>query len=404
MSTTPSDPADAVFTPRGGEGWRDPFTMYRALRDHDPVHHVEDGPDGDYWVLSRFKDVHGAALDAKTFSSAQGLTINYGEMEKLGTEAPIVMMDPPEHTALRKLAIKPLTPARVGKLEPMVREFVVERIEQLREQGGGDVVQTLFKPLPSLIVAHFLGVPVEDREYFDRWTDSIVAANADGDVLAAGEAVGEMFGYFTALIEKRKTDPGEDMMSALVHSEIDGEPVSMAKMLGFGFTMVTGGNDTTTGLLGETACLLTENMDQRALLLEDGARLDTAIEEFLRLAAPVQGLARMTTRDVEIGGKTIPEGRKTLLLYGSANRDEREYGDDAAECDVTRKIRRHMTFSFGPHHCVGAAAARLQARVALRELLARCPDFTVDLAKGEFAGGAYVRRLRSLPFQATGAA
>jgi hypothetical protein len=112
----------------------------------------------------------------------------------------------------------------------------------------------------------------------------------------------------------------------------------------------------------------------------------------------------MTKRDVEIEGKTIPAGRKTLLLYGSANRDEREYGADAGECDVTRKIRRHMTFSFGPHHCVGAAAARLQARVALRELLARCPNFTVDAAAGEYAGGAYVRRFRSLPFRANGAA
>jgi cytochrome P450 len=213
-----------------------------------------------------------------------------------------------------------------------------------------------------------------------------------------------MFGYFTRLIEKRRSDPGDDMISALVHAEIDGKPVPMAQILGFGFTMVTGGNDTTTGLLGGAAELLTENMDQRALLLEDPSRIDTAIEEFLRLTAPVQGLARMTKRDVEIEGKTIPAGRKTLLLYGSANRDEREYGADAGECDVTRKIRRHMTFSFGPHHCVGAAAARLQARVALRELLARCPNFTVDAAAGQYAGGAYVRRFRSLPFRANGAA
>jgi cytochrome P450 len=380
--------------------------MYRALRDHDPVHHVEDNGNGeDYWVLSRFGHVIDAAVDAATFSSAEGLTFTYGEKEKLGVEAPIVMMDPPEHTALRKLAIKRFTPQQVQALDPMIREFVVERVERLREMGQGDVVAELFKPLPSLVVSHFLGVPREDREHFDRWTQAIVAANATGDVLSAVDAVGEMFGYFTRLIEKRRSEPGEDMVSALVHGRLKGgEEVSVAKILGMGFTMVTGGNDTTTGLLGGSAELLTRHPDQRAVLLEDLERTKNAVEEFLRLTTPVQGLARMTTRDVEIEGKTIPRGRKVLLLYASANRDEREFGPDAGECDVTRKIGRHMSFSYGPHHCIGAAVARLQARVALEELLSRCPDFRVDPEGGCYAAGHFVRRYESLPFRAKGAA
>jgi hypothetical protein len=202
------------------------------------------------------------------------------------------------------------------------------------------------------------------------------------------------------LIEKRRSDPADDMISALVHAEIDGEPVSMAKLLGMAFTMVTGGNDTTTGLLGVAAVLLSENRDQRSLLLEDPTRMKGAIEEFLRLSTPAQGLARMVTRDVEIRGKTIPEGRKVMLLYASGNRDEREFGPTAADCDITRKIRRHLTFSYGAHHCIGAAIARLQSSIALQELLARCPEFTVDGDAAEFAGGHFVRRYQTLPFQA----
>jgi cytochrome P450 len=380
--------------------------MYKALRDRDPVHHVPDNGDGeDYWVLSRFGHVIDAAVDAGTFSSAQGLTFSYGEMEKVGVEAPIVMMDPPEHTSLRKLSVKKFTPKQVVELEPLLRQFVVERVERLREQGEGDVVETLLKPLPSLVVAHFLGVPREDRALFDRWSSAIVAANAAGDVLSAAEAVGEMMGYFAGLIEKRKTDPGEDIISALVHGRLNtGEEVSPAKILGMGFTMVTGGNDTTTGLLGGALELLTEHPEQRALLLDDPTLLNNAVDEFLRLTSPVQGLARTTTRDVRLEGKVIPEGRKVMLLYGSANRDEREFGPDAAEFDVTRKIRRIMSFGYGPHHCIGAAIARLQARVALEELLSRCPDFTVDAAAGRYAPGHFVRRYESLPFAAKGAA
>jgi cytochrome P450 len=396
----------ALFEPRSGETWRDPFPMYRALREHDPVHRVEDNGEGqDYWVLSRFQDVFRAVVDAGTFSSAQGLTFSYGEMEKLGVEAPIVMMDPPQHTALRKLAIKRFTPQQVSALDPLVREFVVERVERLREMGTGDVVAELLKPLPSLVVSHFLGVPREDRALFDRWSYAIVAANASGNVLGAADAVGEMFGYFNSLIAKRRSEPGEDVISALVHGRLNtGEEVSLAKILGMGFTMVTGGNDTTTGLLGGALELLTRHPDQRALLLADLDRTTNAVEEFLRLTSPVQGLARTTTRAVEIEGKTIPEGRKVLLLYASANRDEREFGLNAGDCDVTRRIKRILSFGYGPHHCIGAAAARLQARIAIEELLSRCPEFSVDPEGGRYAPGSFVRRYESLPFCAKGAA
>ena len=351
-----------VYVPRSGETWRDPFPAYAALRDRDPVHHVrDDGPGRDYYVLSRFEHVFAAAVDAATFSSASGLTTTYDDMAMFrGEEIPIVMMDPPDHTALRKLAIKQFTPRQVRSLEPMLRRFVAERVEQLREEGAGDVVEVLFKPLPSLVVGHFLGVPAEERALFDRWTEAIVTAGAAGDVLDASDALGEMMVYFAGLIEARRAEPRDDMLSALVHGRLaDGGEVPVARILGTAFTMVTGGNDTTTGLLGGAAELLTRHPDQAQELLD---------------------------------------GRKVLLLYASANRDEREFGETAASCDVTRRIRRHLALSYGPHHCIGAAAARLQARIALEELLARCPGFAVDAEAGRYAPGPVVRRFESLPF------
>lgn len=179
-----------LFEPRTGEGWRDPYEMYGRLRDGDPVHHVADR---DYWVLSRFEDVFSVARDTKRFSSAQGLTFEYDERGQAGLEeiAPMVFLDPPDHTEFRRLVSAGFTPRRVADVEPDIRRFVVERIERLRAAGGGDVVGELLKPLPSYVVAHYLGVPEADRGRFDAWTQGIVAANALGDATRAADTVAE---------------------------------------------------------------------------------------------------------------------------------------------------------------------------------------------------------------------
>ena len=392
----------ARFELRSGPSWADPWPMYTALRDHDPVHHVVPGnPAQDYFVLSRHADIWSAARDHETYSSAGGLTVNYGELELIGLadNPPMVMQDPPAHTEFRKLVARGFTPRQVESVEPKVREFVVERIERLRAAGGGDIVAELFKPLPSMVVAHYLGVPDEDRKQFDGWTDAIVAASTEaGGVAGASEAVIEMMTYFSGLIERRRTDPGDDTVSHLVAAGLaDGDPAGPLSILAFTFTMVAGGNDTTTGLLGGAVQLLDQNPDQRRLLAAQPELMTDAVEEFLRLTSPVQGLARTVTRDVTLHDTTIPEGRKVLLLYGSANRDERQYGANAGELDVRRRPRNILTFSHGAHHCLGAAAARMQARVTLTELLARCPQFEVDEAGVVWADGNYVRRPVSVP-------
>ena len=385
---------DPLFVPRSAESWRNPWAMYAALRDSAPVHHVDRG---DFWVLSRFDDVSSAARDTATFSSARGLTMTDGEAELalVSDFRPMVMQDPPDHTVFRRMVSRGFTPKQVTELEPLVRSFVRARLDQVAGRDQVDIVAELLKPLPSLVVAHYLGVPDEDRPRFDGWTDAIVAATSRGRSADGAEAALEMFAYFSALIERRRAEPGEDTVSQLA---LAGDDVSVLQMLGFAFTMVAGGNDTTTGLLGVTLELLTAHPDQRRLLLDRPELLPDAVEEFLRLASPVQGLARTTTREVSLHDVRIPAGSRVLLLYAAANRDPREFGPDAERLDVTRSPRRILSFGHGAHHCLGAAAARLSAGVVLEELLATMPDFAVDAAAGEFADGHYVRRYARLPF------
>ncbi|MEE3853143.1 cytochrome P450 [Gordonia sp. LSe1-13] len=406
-----------TFVLRSGAGWADPYPMYAALRDHDPVHRVAHPDDAaaDFWVLTRHADVLAAADDTATFSSAQGLTVTYGELEAIGMadHPPMVMQDPPSHTAFRKLVARGFTPRQVIDIEPQVREFVVERLDGLATDGPADIVGELFKPLPSMVVAHYLGVPEEDWGRFDGWTQAIVGATSGtGGMAAAAETAGtatmEMLAYFTDLVEFRKTHPADDTVSQLVAAGLADDPADpggLLSILAFTFTMVAGGNDTTTGMLGGSVALLERHRTQRRRLVEDPGLIPDAVDELLRLTSPVQGLARTTTRDVTYpdhpsGPVTIPAGRKVLLCYASANRDPRAFGPDADDLDVTRRPRGIMTFSHGNHHCLGAAAARMQARVALTELLARFPDFTVDLDGIEWADGNYVRRPTRVPFHA----
>jgi cytochrome P450 family 130 len=389
------------FVPGGGAAWASPWAMYAALRDQDPVHHVvpEGRPHEDYFVLTRHEDVLRAAVDTATFSSAQGLTVEYGELEKIGLadNPPMVMLDPPDHTAFRKLVSRGFTPRAVRDIEPEVRAYVDAKLDGFVAAGGGDIVTDLFKPLPSMVVAHYLGVPAEDRDRFDGWTDAIVAASSAGHASDAADATTAMLGYFSELVDRRRRDAGDDTVSHLVAAGVGDDDAGLLSILGYVFAMVTGGNDTTTGALGGAVQLLAEHPDQRALLGSDPALLKDAVEEFLRLTSPVQGLARTTTRDVELRDRTIPAGRKVLLCYAAANRDPRKYGADAERLDVRRRPSQILTFSQGSHHCIGSAAARMMTRVALEELLDRIPSFTVDPAGVTWAPGPYVRRPLTVP-------
>jgi cytochrome P450 len=388
------DTSPLLYDPLDPVTQRNPYAVYRRLRDEDPVHRTAHG----FWVLSRFEDVFQAALDTATFSSAQGLTFGENEILTLGLKPTLVMMDRPEHTTFRRLISRGFTPRKVAELEPALRAFVRTRVAMLAESGEADFVETLAGPLPTLVVAMYLGVPENDRARFDTWSNAIVQANATGNTVRdAAEAVAGLYGYFAELIEWRRGHPGDDMLSDLVVAEVDGKPLPLDEILGYCFVMIAGGNDTASGLLAGSAVALTERPDQRRLLIDDPGLMPGAVEELLRLITPVQGLSRTTTRDVDLHETPIAAGSKVHLLYGSANRDPREFGTTADDLDVTRRFRRMLTFGNGPHHCIGAGAARLQARVVLEELFRVMPEFAVDPTRGRFAPGPFVRRYESLP-------
>jgi cytochrome P450 len=396
-SRVPPTTTTLAYRQFGRATWRDPFDLYRRLRDEDPVHRSPDG----YWVLTRFADVFDAARDTTTFSSEQGLTF-VNERAALHLPPTIVMMDPPDHTAYRRLVSGGFTPRRVADIETDVRRFAAARIDELTRAGEGDFVAVVARPVASYVVAHYLGVPENDRQRFEGWTEAIVQANAAGDPFRAPQALGEVYEYFSALIERRRSEPGDDIISGLLEADAEGRGIGLEGILGYAFVMIAGGNDTTTGLLAGAAELLTAHGDQRRLVIEERSLLANAVEESLRLTSPVQGLCRVATRDVAFDGRTIREGDRVLLCYGAANRDPREFGPDVESFDVRRRIERILAFSTGPHYCLGAAAARLQGRVVLDELLRRCPEFTVDADNGVFADGSFTRRYESLPFRSTG--
>lgn len=394
-----------LFSPRTGTGWQDPYGMYKNLREQAPVYRVPDNGEGeDYYVFSRHADVFEASVNGDVYTSTKGITHSYKDMElHAGRDIPIVNMDGPEHLEIRRVSLERFKPAKLAAIEPLMREFVVQQLDQIIEEGGGDIIQAVCKPLPSFFVALSLGVPLSDRALFDGWAWKVASASASGDVMAASDAVMEMVAYFGKMIADRRANPRDDMISALVHAELaDGGGFSDAKIFGMGFTMVLGGNDTSAGLLSSALEYLTRYPDQRRKLADDPALRKNAATEALRLSTPVQGLARTVTKDVEHHGVTIPVGRKVLLLYASANREELVFGADAEDFEITRKIRQHMAFSAGAHMCIGAAAARMQAEIFLEEIMQKCPDFVVDYKAGTFAEGHFVRRYDTLPFEVTG--
>ena len=274
-----------------------------------------------------------------------------------------------------------------------------DRLDTWDARDEVDVVAELAGPLANMVVAHFLGVPERDRRQFADWTEAIVEANADGDPLAAGARLSELLTYFADLLTWRLADPGDDLLSMLLEPELGVPEIPLEQILGFAFTMVAGGNDTVMSMVAGSAELLAAYPDQRATLTRSPTLDPAPLEELFRMVCPVQGLARTATVDVEIDGITVPVGRKVLLAYGSANRDPREFGPGADELRLGREVKRMLSFGSGAHHCLGAAAARLEVRIALEELLGRYPDFAVDPERGEFAAGSYVRRYARLPLR-----
>jgi cytochrome P450 family 130 len=390
-----------VYDPFDAATMRDPYPIYRALRAERPVYY---NPERDFYALSRFDDIFRALRDPATFSSAEGLTPTKGEKEMLGLAPTFIMMDPPDHTRLRRLVSKALTRDRVTEMERDIRDFVRGRLDRVvaaaARDGAADIVHHLTSPLPTYLLAELLGVPENDRERFDPWSQALTSANLDdqASVDAAIVAVAQLFQFFIGLIERRRKETSDDMLGSLVESQREGEPLTNWDILGFCFVFIAGGNDTTNHLLANGLTLLHENPPQRQRLIDDRSLIPNAVEEMLRIEAPVQGLSRALTRDMELHGVHIPKGAKVHMLFASGNRDERVFGPASESFDVGRNVERHLSFSQGPHFCIGAHLGRMMARVALEEILDRMPSYELPLEGRQRTHSPFVRGFEVLPF------
>lgn len=359
----------------------DPYPVYRRLRDDHPAYWCESRAT---WVLSRYDDVYAALQDPDTFSSAQGVFPAREPANDNGDMADallpmLIMMDPPQHTAFRKLVSRAFTPRRVAQLEPDVQRLASELLDAVVDSGGCDLVQHVTGPLPAMVIADLLGIPREDRDKFRSWSSAMV----QGDPLVAGErttaleAAGSLYNYFADVIDERRRRPGEDLVSALVQAEVDGQRLSDEQLLGFCLLLLVAGHETTTNLLSNAAVHLAEHRDERARL-HDEQVLEHAPDELLRYDSSVQALSRTLTRDVTLHGELMRTGQPVLLLFGSANRDERAYAQPD-RLDLTRRPDNHLlAFGHGIHFCLGAALARLEIRITLREMVRRIPDWNID--------------------------
>lgn len=351
--------------------------IYRRLRRERPVAWCERAR---LWALSKHADVLHVSKNPDLFCSGRGVLVNDPLRQGATDLGPpsIIQMDPPAHNRFRKLVVKAFTPRMVSALEPRIREVARGCVESLQSGERVDLVERLAVPLPVTIIADMLGVSADDRDDFKRWSDAMIEggdARSEDTMLQAAE----LFDYFRRIMEARRTASGrpqDDLVSALINAEVDGERLSDDEVLIFCMTLLVAGNETTRHLISGGAKALMDFPEQRRRLASDLSLIPTAVEEMLRWVTPVKAFARTATRDTVIRGQEIERGDYVLMLYGSANRDEDVWGATGSQFDVTRSSAGdHVAFGFGQHFCLGANLARLEARVLFEELLSRRPHF-----------------------------
>jgi len=366
--------APVGYDPFSWEIHEDPYPIYRRLRDDAPAYRDERHG---FYALSRYDDVHRALHDHATFSSGRGFLLE--DIDDF-TLPMLLGMDPPDHGRLRATISRALTPRHVALLEEPIRERCRALVAACAAAGRVELIGDFAARLPMWVISRLLGVPDADQDELRRLAD-VMVHREDGrrGVPAAGkDAAARIYGYFATLLAERVGNDDDDLLSLLLAAERAGE-ISQLEILGFCFLLIIAGKETTTKLVGNLAVELTRHRDARALLIAEPRRIPNAVEEMLRYDTSTHMMARTLTRDVELHGVRLEAGRKVALLLASANRDERRWRDPDV-FDPTRDAADHVAFGFGVHFCLGAALARLEARVALEELLARLPDFTVDRA------------------------
>ncbi|MCX5386467.1 cytochrome P450 [Streptomyces sp. NBC_00083] len=385
----------------GEDFTRDPYPVYAELRAGGPVHRIRMPEGADAWLVVGYEAGRAVLADdrlSKQWSNAAP----GGGVRQVSSGVTMLSSDAPAHTRLRRLVSRHFTPRRVDELAPRVQEMAEGFVDAMLAgpERRADLVEALAFPLPITVIGELLGVPTLDRDSFRRWSNASLAEPRLEDRLAAAEKV---TAYLTHLLEEKRASPGDDLISALIHTadEEGGDRLSQDELLGMAWLLLVAGHETTVNLISNGMLALLGHPDQLAALRADfDGLIDNAVEEMLRYDGPVETPTyRFTKEPVEIAGTLIPGGGELVLVaLADADRDPARFADPD-RFDIRRDARGHVAFGHGIHYCLGAPLARLEARVAVRTLLDRCPDLTLDLhpAALRWRTGMMIRGPQRLP-------
>jgi cytochrome P450 len=388
---------DIYYDPYDFEIDADPYPLWKRMRDEAPVYYNEKY---DFFALSRYDDVDRALLDWETYISGRGSVLELIRADFPIPSGLILFEDPPMHHVHRQLVSRVFTPRKMNELESKVREFCARSLDPIAGTGRFDFIADLGAQMPMRTIGMLLGIPEQDQEAIRDQIDAGLRLE-EGKEPDLAELTADSGEIFTQYIDWRAAHPSDDLMSELLKADFEDETGTMRNLtrdevLTFVMLLAGAGNETTARLIGWTGKVLAEHPDQRRELAADRSLVPNAIEELLRFESPSPVQARYVTRDVEHYGQKISEGSVIVLLNGSANRDDRRF-NDGDRFDIHREIGRHLAFGFGIHLCLGAALARLEARVALDEVLQRFPEWEVDYENAKQARTSTVRGWECLP-------
>jgi cytochrome P450 len=394
---TVTSSSDVYYDPYDFDIDADPYPVWKRLRDEAPLYWNEKY---EFFALSRWEDVDAAMLDWQTYLSGRGSVL---EIIKAGVEIPpgsILFEDPPAHDEHRSLLSRVFTPKKMLALEPQVRAYCAQVLDPLVGTGEFDFVENLGRFMPMRVIGMLLGIPEQDQEAIRDVLDEGLRLDegAPSERVYDGNA---QFDVFSEYVTWRADHPSDDLMTELINAEFEDHTgtrrtLTHEEIIGYVGLLAGAGNETTTRLIGFTGEVLGRHPDQRAELVADRSLIPNTIEELLRYESPSPVQSRYVARDVEVLGRTVPEGSVMVMLNGSANRDERHF-PDGDSFDIHRDIGRHQAFGYGIHLCLGAALARLEGRVALDEVLNRFPEWEVDYDRAKRARTSTVRGWETLP-------
>jgi cytochrome P450 len=381
-----------------GAFWRDPYPAYAALRSDEPVSKLE-RQDGTVWLLSRYSDVRAALADPRLSKDWRFTLPPEARADAPTSNIPMMLlMDPPEHTRLRKLVSRSFTLRRMEELRPRVEQIAGELLDALPASGRVDIMAEYAFLLPVFVICELLGVPADDRDDFAAWSNTMVDESTRDESMAASA---KLFEYLSKLIEQKRRQPDDALISGLIEVAEDGDRLSQPELVGMAMMLLIAGHETTVNLIGNGLLALLTHPEQLALLRERPELLPSAIEEFLRWDAPVHSTpSRFAAEDVEYSGVTIPAGSIVQLSLAAANRDEGRFAD-SEELHVDRDVSGHVAFGHGLHHCLGAQLARIEGQEAIGMLLARRPELALAIDPQELLHrrSTLIRGLTTLPVE-----